>query len=71
MEPSQARPARGLWRDAWRRLKQNKAALTGAAYVLIMLVIAIVAPLLAPYNPDYIPPTAAFHAMSTARWAFT
>ena len=49
---------RGLWRDAWRRLKQNPAALAGAAYVLIMLVIAIVAPLLAPYNPDYIPPTA-------------
>src|SRR5438067_786586 len=41
---------RGLWRDAWRRLKQNPAALAGAAYVLIMLVIAIVAPLLAPYN---------------------
>jgi N-terminal TM domain of oligopeptide transport permease C len=30
---------RGLWRDAWRRLRQNKAALAGAAYVLLMLVI--------------------------------
>jgi oligopeptide transport system permease protein len=53
---------RGLWRDTWQRLKQNPAALAGAAYVLLMLVIAIVAPLLASYNPDYIPPTAKANA---------
>jgi oligopeptide transport system permease protein len=49
---------RGLWWDAWRRLRRNKAALVGAAYIALMIVIAVFAPLLAPHDPNVIPPTA-------------
>ena len=50
-EQSSQKP-RGLWSDAWRRLKKNKAALAGLAYILLMALIAIFAPLLAPMGPD-------------------
>ena len=49
---------RGLWWDAWRRLRRNAAALVGAIFILLMLVLAVAAPLLAPHDPDIIPPTA-------------
>jgi oligopeptide transport system permease protein len=49
---------RGLWWDAWRRLRRNKAAVVGLLYVVIMFLIAILAPLLAPYDPAKIPATA-------------
>ena len=49
---------RGLWWDAWRRLRRNTAALVGAFFILLMVVIAVAAPLLAPHDPDIIPPTA-------------
>jgi oligopeptide transport system permease protein len=49
---------RGLWWDAWRRLSRNKAAIAGLIYLGIMFLIAIFAPVLAPYNPDTIPATA-------------
>lgn len=42
---------RGLWWDAWRRLRRNKAALIGAAYVLFMMLVAIFAPVIAPKSP--------------------
>jgi oligopeptide transport system permease protein len=56
-----ARP-RGLWSDAWRRLKRNKAALVGAAYIALMFAVALLAPLLAPHDPNEIPPTARSNA---------
>ena len=49
---------RGLWWDAWRRLRRNAAALVSAIFILVMLVIAVVAPLLAPHDPNIIPPKA-------------
>jgi glutathione transport system permease protein len=45
------RPASSLWRDAWRRLRRNRAAMTGAAVLLILVTVAITAPLIAPYEP--------------------
>src|SRR5207237_7373489 len=41
----------GLWRDAFRRLVRNPAAILGAILVLIFIVAAVFAPLLAPYGP--------------------
>ena len=42
----------GLWREAWRRLRRNPVAIIGAAFVAIFVVVAIFAPLLAPYPPN-------------------
>jgi oligopeptide transport system permease protein len=51
-------PQRGLWWDAWRRLRRNTAALAGACYIVLMFALALAAPLLAPHDPNVIPPTA-------------
>jgi oligopeptide transport system permease protein len=59
-----ARPPESLWRDAWRRLVRNRAAVAGGIFVIVLFVFAILAddgiyawalgkeaePLLAPYG---------------------
>jgi peptide/nickel transport system permease protein len=66
-------PARSGWLQSrvWRRLRRNPTALAGGVIVLLFLVVAIAAPLLAPYEPNVSswltvrkPPTAA-HWMGT------
>ena len=41
----------GLWSEAWQRLKRNPGALVGFGLVGFFLVLAIFAPLIAPYDP--------------------
>lgn len=44
------RPHRSLWQDAFRRLTKNRLALIGLCIVILFVLIAIFAPLLAPYG---------------------
>jgi peptide/nickel transport system permease protein len=37
--------------DLWRRLRRNRTAVAGAGVVLIFVLLAILAPVLVPYNP--------------------
>jgi oligopeptide transport system permease protein len=39
-----------IWGDAWRRMRRNKLAMIGLFIVLAFLVLAIFAPLIAPYG---------------------
>ncbi len=41
----------GLWRDAWSRLRRNPGALVGFGLVTMFVVVAVFAPLIAPYDP--------------------
>nr|BFE80085.1 hypothetical protein GCM10020093_026860 [Planobispora longispora] len=41
-----------LGRDAWRRLRRNPVAIAGALLVTLFVVVALLAPWLAPYPPD-------------------
>ncbi len=45
------RASRGLWHDAMRRLRRNKPALVGLAFISIFVFGAVFAPLIAPYSP--------------------
>jgi oligopeptide transport system permease protein len=45
----QAIAGRGLWRDAWRRLCRNRAALAGLSVIVLMALCALLADVLAPY----------------------
>jgi oligopeptide transport system permease protein len=45
---------RGLWDDARRRLARNRAAVSGAAVLAVLIVLAIVGPWLVPYRYDEI-----------------
>lgn len=46
-----SRPSRSLWSDAWRRLRRNRLAMAGLAYLAFLLVVALLAPVIAPHNP--------------------
>jgi len=55
----------GLWTDAFRRMRRSPSAIIGAVLVGFFLILAIFAPLLAPYDPtrgnlsdSFIPPSA-------------
>lgn len=45
------RPARGLWSDAWQRLRRNRAAMAGSLVLALLVLVALTAPLIAPYEP--------------------
>ena len=42
-----------LWSDAWRRLLANKAAVAGGIILLILFILAIFAPWIAPHSYSY------------------
>ena len=46
--------------SAWSKLKRNKTAMVGLIIVCIMVLIAVFAPLLAPYDPTAISPLEAY-----------
>ena len=41
----------GLWREAWQRLRRNPGALVGFTLVAIFALVALFAPLIAPFDP--------------------
>lgn len=45
------RPSRSLWSNAWRRLRKNKMAIAGLAYLVFLVFVAVFAPVIAPHNP--------------------
>jgi peptide/nickel transport system permease protein len=45
------RPQRGLWSDAWRRLKRGPNARVGMIVILIFVIIALTIEWVNPYNP--------------------
>lgn len=47
----EAQPGESLIQGAWRRLRRSPLAIAGAAIVLVFVVVALAAPLLAPYEP--------------------
>lgn len=45
----------GLWKDAFRRLRRNPQAIAGAVIIGLFLLVAALAPLIAPYGGDALP----------------
>jgi peptide/nickel transport system permease protein len=43
---------RSLWSDAWRRLKQDRAAVAGAVICALLVLVAVLARWLAPHDPN-------------------
>ena len=44
---------RGQWEMTWRRFRRHKPAVAGIAILLVMFAVAIFAPIVAPYDPNY------------------
>src|SRR5689334_11872917 len=51
LDAGSQRPPSGLWADAWRRLQLNRFAMAGAVVLLLLVLMALTAPIIAPYNP--------------------
>jgi len=49
--PGLARDSRSLWSDARSRLLRNPVAMAGGAVVIVLIIVAIAAPYIAPYDP--------------------
>ena len=47
------RPAPGLWTAAWRRLRRNRLAMAGLAFVAGLVAVAVLADVLSPYDPTF------------------
>lgn len=45
-------PALGFWRDAWQRLKRNRAAMASFWIIVLFVVIAVLGPLFSGYEYD-------------------
>jgi glutathione transport system permease protein len=50
-QPELAERPRSLWRDAWQSLRRNHFALAGGVVLLLFIIVAIAAPVIAPYDP--------------------
>ncbi len=65
------RASRGLWHDALRRLLRNRPALFGLGIITVFVVLAILAPIIAPFDPldrdpgQVFKPPSATHLMGT------
>lgn len=50
-KPSEDERGTSLWQGAFRRLRRNPSAIIGASIVAVLVLIAVFAPLLTPYEP--------------------
>jgi oligopeptide transport system permease protein len=59
-------PVESLWASGWKRLKRNRAAMVGLVVISVLVLAAILAPLLSPYDPYFQDYGESFHGMSLA-----
>ena len=52
LQAAEARPVRGLWRDAARRFARHRVGMIGATILAGLVLLAIFGPALAPYPPN-------------------
>ncbi|MBQ1391080.1 MAG: ABC transporter permease [Firmicutes bacterium] len=63
--------SRTLYQDAWKRLKKNKVAMVSLGAIIIIAIIAIFAPLIAPYSPYETDPFNNLQPPSAEHWCGT
>lgn len=60
-----------LWQDSWKRLKKNPTAMFGLYLIIFLIIVAIFAPVLAPYDPLQINLVKSVKGPSSAHWLGT
>ncbi|GEN89570.1 ABC transporter permease [Oceanobacillus sojae] len=66
-----SRPSLSYWQDAWRRLVKNKMAMLGLIFLVLLTIMAIIGPILSPYEvnrqslPDQYQPPSMEHWFGT------
>jgi peptide/nickel transport system permease protein len=69
--PAAGRPPRGLWHDALGRLTANRGATLGGCVFLLIVLAALAAPMLAPYNPIQLNVSASLTPPGRQHWLGT
>ncbi|WP_305852451.1 ABC transporter permease [Halobacillus salinarum] len=49
---SVVRPSLSYWQDAWRRLRQNKLAMFGLIFLILLSIMAVFGPMISPHTVD-------------------
>ena len=62
--PAVERPNDGPWRRAAARLRSDRSAMLGLRTVVALLLLALLAPLLAPYDPIHQPDIVALESLA-------
>jgi peptide/nickel transport system permease protein len=74
-EAASVRPSRSYWSESWERLRENRIGMAAGTVVLLMVAIAVAAPLLATYvvhhNPYSIDLSATFSPPDREHWLGT
>jgi peptide/nickel transport system permease protein len=65
------RPASATLRLVWLRLRRNWLSAIALAIIVAMIIVALLAPWIAPYDPDATDPEAALQTMSWRHWLGT
>ena len=63
-----SRPNIGYWQDAWRRLKKNKVAMASMIFIILLTLMAIIAPMVSPYTHDAVNFSAMDNGPSAEHW---
>ncbi|MCG7409960.1 ABC transporter permease [Paenibacillus sp. ACRRX] len=72
MKRTAAAPIRSsLWRQAFRRLRKNKLAMAGFAFIVFMFLVCFIGPLFSPYANNKINPAIMNQAPSFKHWLGT
>lgn len=69
--PAGAERGSSLWADAWWRLRRNRAALAGLLFLTLIIAIALLTPVLAPYGYEQQQLALGATAPSAAHWLGT
>ncbi len=63
-----SRPNLSFWKDAWRRLKKNRAAFVGLCILVIFALLAIFAPMFSQYTYTSMDTSAVNATPSASHW---
>ncbi len=66
--PAAAEDSRGPWKDAFRRLRRNRLAMSGAIFLVVLVVACFLVPPLFGLDPDAKNPSIYNQGPSTAHW---
>jgi ABC-type dipeptide/oligopeptide/nickel transport system permease subunit len=69
--PARRRASASFWRAAWYRYRRNRLALVAGAIVVLLLLVGILAPYIAPYDEASIDLTAVMNGAGRHHWLGT
>jgi oligopeptide transport system permease protein len=61
-------PTIGYWSDVWRRFRMNGAGMVGSSILILLVVMAVIGPLVLPYQYDKVDLASTFRPPGSEHW---